>query len=148
MCRFRYWFGVVSPFSNILRVVLPTFLVMYAFAGGAFNVEPRHRQVFGDKNYFMELWFDGNPALPRQSLIPYLRFQGELISDKTTRKVTGYLARRMGKPTYHLRVGHEIWEGALKTVPDSCDGFLEISDLRTGRAVSPARLKAGFCADI
>lgn len=135
-------------FPGFLRLVLPTFFLMYAFAGRAFHPEPRHRQVFGNKEYFMELWFDASPTLPRRAMIPYLRFDGEIVSDSKSQPVSGYLATRLGTTTYHIRVGSEIWNGVLRATPGSCDGFLEISDLRTGRPVGPSRLKAGFCVEL
>ncbi len=96
----------------------------------------------------MELWFDASPSLPRRTMIPYLRFDGELVSDSATRKVSGFLASRLGTTTYHIRVGDDIWNGTLRAVANSCDGYLELSDLRTGRPISPNRLKAGFCVEL
>lgn len=133
-------------FPGFLRLVLPTFFLLYAFAGRAFHPELRHRQIFGNRDFFLELWFDASPSLPRQTMIPYLRFKGELISGSGARPVTGFLARRLGKTTYHLKLDDGLWEGVLRGVPSGCDGFLEIRDLRTGRSISsPSRLKAGFC---
>lgn len=133
-------------FPGFLRLVLPTFFLMSAFVGrGMFN-ESRHRQLFGDRDYFLELRFDASPALRHIGQLPYVRFEGELVSDKESRPVSGFLSSRGGKPSYHLRVGGEVWNGVLKALPESCDGFLELTELRTGRPVAPSRLKAGFCA--
>ena len=135
-------------FPGFLRLVLPTFFLLSAFAGRAFHSQPRHRQVFGNHDYFMELWFDASPSITRQRTLPYLKFEGEFVSDNSNERLTGYLARQLGKTTYHFKVGSRQWEGVLRATPNSCDGMLELSDLRTGKPIPTEHLKAGFCVQL
>ena len=128
---------------KVVAILIPTFCIFYIFTDLRPEFNPFYREIFGNGDLLLDVYYATNPQGALQRAPQDLRFRGFLVRGDEEVEVTGRRIDRDGQRLYLFESKFGRFEGRLAKNTKSCEPVLHflLGDLNPTRGI----LRAGFC---
>lgn len=141
--------GFIS--GQILSLALPTAILCTAAAWSSLPDARPYREVFGNENYYLDLYYEVNPDgyFKQNEPQPKVRFHGRLTTEAGEFPISGEREGRGETARYHFSwqegKAQGRFVGRLATHARHCEPDLNFELVENGQHAN-GTLRAGFCS--
>ena len=131
---------------KLLKLLLPTICIFYAFAAPETPKNSLYREVFGNPEYYLDVYFETNPkGIFQQGVAQNLRFSGYLVHGEKQVPIDGRRVDWNGERLYLFDSQLGKFKGRLAKAERGCEPALHFQVDGANRAPASGILRAGFC---
>lgn len=131
---------------KLLKLLLPTLCIFYAFSAPEAPRNSLYREVFGNPDYYLDVYFETNPkGMFQQGAAQNLRFSGYLVHGEQQVPIDGRRVDWNGERLYLFDSKFGKFKGRLAKAEGRCEPALHFQVDGAKPAPESGILRAGFC---
>lgn len=133
----------MMPLGKLIAVLIPTLCIFCVFADLRPGLNPFFREVFGNGEYLLDVYYSTNPRGPMFREPQSLNFRGFLVRGDEQVEVSGRRVDWNGERLYLFDSQFGKFQGRLAKASQGCEPALhfKLGEERPKQGI----LRAGFC---